>query len=327
MCLATGRRDAHAVCVLFVADGPEISRADAQVAEEPVNDELDRRFFHDRYEKATEAESIYMATIADLGDGTHASSEIAAHIGMKQKDLSVRRDVLHRQRVPCGPANLPGPAPRPGSDADRAKGPIIVLIWWSISTIQRFVSSMQSFLDLDATFHGQPRELGPVLARIDTGRGRQDLFEEQVPQVVRQLSENARIASIKASNAIEGVVVDSDRALKIAEGAPRFRNRNEQEFAGYRDAIDGLMRLDSYEPLSVPFVLHLHRQLFEYAGGRGGYLKTDVNFIVSYESASARLSSPRRLRRKPNSSSGRPSSATTRRSATALATRSSSSAP
>src|SRR5215211_67751 len=143
---------------------------------------------------------------------------------------------------------------------------------------------MRSFLDLDATFAGQPRGLGPVLARIDTGRGREELFADQVPEVLRQLSENARIASITASNAIEGVIVESERAWKIVDGAPRFRNRNEKEFAGYRDAIDGLMRLDGYEPLSVPFVLHLHRQLFEHAGGRGGYLKTDENFIVSYES-------------------------------------------
>jgi Fic family protein len=143
---------------------------------------------------------------------------------------------------------------------------------------------MRSFIDLDATFHGQPRELGPVLARIDTGRGREQLFEDQVPQALRQLSENARIASITASNAIEGVVVDADRAIKIAEGAPRFRNRNEQEFAGYRDAIDSLMRPDQYEPLSVPLLLHLHRQLFQHSSGRGGYLKTEENFIVSYES-------------------------------------------
>lgn len=143
---------------------------------------------------------------------------------------------------------------------------------------------MRSFTNLDATFDGQPRELGAVLARIDTGRGREQLFEDQVPQVLRVLSEHARIASITASNAIEGVVVASERALKIAEGAPRFRNRNEKEFAGYRDAIDGLMRLDHYEPLSVPFVLHLHRLLFQHAGGRGGYLKTDENLIVSFES-------------------------------------------
>jgi Fic family protein len=143
---------------------------------------------------------------------------------------------------------------------------------------------MRSFLDPDLTFAGQPRELGPVLARIDTGRGREELFEDQLPQVLRQLTESARIASITASNAIEGVHVASERALKIAEGAPRFRNRNEKEFAGYRDAIDGLMRLDHYESLSVPLALHLHRQLFAHAGGRGGYLKTDPNYIVSYES-------------------------------------------
>jgi Fic family protein len=143
---------------------------------------------------------------------------------------------------------------------------------------------MRSLIDLDATFAGQPRELGPVLARVDTGRGREELFADQVPEVLQQLSENARIASITASNAIEGVVVASERALKIAEGAPRLRNRNEKEFAGYRDAIDSLMRLDGFEPLSVPFVLHLHRVLFQHVGGRGGYLKTDENFIVSYES-------------------------------------------
>jgi Fic family protein len=79
-------------------------------------------------------------------------------------------------------------------------------------------------------------------------------------------------------------MIDAERALKIAEGAPRFRNLNEKEFAGYRDAIDGLTRLEAFEPLSIPLVLHLHRQLFEHAGGRGGHLKVDENFIVSYES-------------------------------------------
>lgn len=142
---------------------------------------------------------------------------------------------------------------------------------------------MWSFIDLDKTFAGQPRELGPILARVDTGRGREQLFLDQVPEALRQLSDNARIASITASNAIEGIIVDSERALKIAEGTPRFRNRNEKEFAGYRDAMDGFMQLDRYEPLSIPFLLHLHRQLFLHSGGRGGYLKTDPNYIVSYE--------------------------------------------
>ena len=148
------------------------------------------------------------------------------------------------------------------------------------------VSTMQSFIDLGRTFGGQPREMGAFLSRIDTGRGREQLFMDQRPELLKRLSENARIASITASNAIEGVVVESGRAQRIVDGAPRFRNRSEQEFAGYRDAIDALMRSERYEPLTVPFALHLHRQLFYYAGGRGGHLKTDENLIVSYESGS-----------------------------------------
>ncbi|HEV3094333.1 MAG TPA: Fic family protein [Solirubrobacteraceae bacterium] len=143
---------------------------------------------------------------------------------------------------------------------------------------------MRSFVDIDATFADQPRELGAVLARIDTGRGRERLFEDQMPELLVRLSEHARIASITASNAIEGVVVGSERAERIAAGSDRYRNRNEREFAGYRDAIDALMRMREYEPLSVPLVLHLHRLLFAHTDGRGGHLKSDQNLIVSYES-------------------------------------------
>jgi Fic family protein len=142
---------------------------------------------------------------------------------------------------------------------------------------------MRSFVDIDRTFDGQPRELGAILARTDTGRGHEQLFLDQRPALLKRLSEHARIASITASNAIEGVIVEGERAERIVEGAERFRNRSEQEFAGYRDAVDGVMRVDEFEALTVPFVLHLHRQMFAHSGGRGGYLKTDENLIVSYE--------------------------------------------
>ncbi len=146
------------------------------------------------------------------------------------------------------------------------------------------ISTMRSFIDLDKTLGGQPRELGAVLARIDTGRGREQLFEDQLPELLRRLSEHARVASITASNAIEGVMVDDERAERIAEGGSRFRNRNEREFAGYRDATDMLMHLNEYGPLTVPLLLRLHRLIFQHTDGRGGHLKSDQNLIASYES-------------------------------------------
>ena len=76
------------------AETSPIGMQDALTAHELVTDELDRRFFRDRYDTATEAERIYMAAMADLGPGSHSSSDIAARMGLTVKTASVRRDGL-----------------------------------------------------------------------------------------------------------------------------------------------------------------------------------------------------------------------------------------
>lgn len=145
---------------------------------------------------------------------------------------------------------------------------------------------MQSLVDIERTLSGQPARLGAQLARLDVGRGREGMFQDQVPELLRALAEETRIASITASNAIEGVTVEAGRAeaLAVPGSERRFRNRNEREFAGYRDAIDEIMRTDTLEPISLAYMLHLHRSLFRYTDAQGGQLKTDSNQIASYES-------------------------------------------
>lgn len=149
---------------------------------------------------------------------------------------------------------------------------------------------MRSFVDLDRTFAGQPREIGRALARIDSGSGHEHEAMERLPQLLRRLSEDARVASITASSAIEGVIVSSERADSIAAGSRRFRTRSEREFAGHRDATDAAVGDDDLrEPLATPYVLHLHRLLFQHAGGHGGRLKSDENLIVSFEGGGRRV--------------------------------------
>ncbi len=145
---------------------------------------------------------------------------------------------------------------------------------------------MRSFVNLDRTFGSQPVRLGARLARIDVGRGREGLFRDQLPQLLNALAETTRVESITASSAIEGVVVATGRiqGLAAAGAEPRrFRNRNERQFAGYRDAIDEISRAAELEDLSVPYVLHLHRLLYGHTGTGGGRLKTEQNLIVSYQ--------------------------------------------
>lgn len=149
---------------------------------------------------------------------------------------------------------------------------------------------MKSFMDTPSAFDRMPADIGVRLSRIDVSKGREQLYEEQMPELLQALSEQSRVESIRASNAIEGIEVDEDRAEKLAlPDKPRPRNRSEKEFAGYRDAIDEMMRADRLEGPTVPYMLHLHRILFQYTDARGGYLKTEDNLIATREDGRRRI--------------------------------------
>jgi hypothetical protein len=68
-----------------------ITLDDALAAEEVVSHFLETRFFKDRYDRASEAERIYMAAMADLGPGGHTSREIADRMSVSLSRVSVAR--------------------------------------------------------------------------------------------------------------------------------------------------------------------------------------------------------------------------------------------
>jgi Fic family protein len=153
---------------------------------------------------------------------------------------------------------------------------------------------MKSFMNPTTAFDGMPADVAVLLGNVDVSKGREQLYEDQLPELLQALSEQSRVESIRASNAIEGIEVDEDRAEKLATADdPRPRNRSEKEFAGYRDAIDEIMRADRLDPPTVPYLLHLHRTLFQYTQARGGYLKTEDNLIAT------RVAGRRRIDFKP----------------------------
>jgi Fic family protein len=140
---------------------------------------------------------------------------------------------------------------------------------------------LRSFANLDALIGLVPAQLVTQLSAIDFGRGSEALYRDQMPGLLSELADRARVQSITASSAIEGVIVaDADRAQRIINRrTTTLRNRSEQELAGYRDAQDNLFQQD-WRPLNAGLILHLHRLLFAHTAVPGGAFKTEDNLVV-----------------------------------------------
>lgn len=140
---------------------------------------------------------------------------------------------------------------------------------------------MLSFTELGRSIGAVPGPVVSQLRRVDTGRGREELYRNQLPALLTELAHRARVESITASSALEGILVpDLVRAAAIIDNkAPRLRTRSEQEFAGYRATLDYLFTAD-WRPLNVGLLLHLHRLLFAQTAAVGGTFKTSDNLVV-----------------------------------------------
>jgi len=89
--------------VWSVAETSPISVADVRRASPRVRDELDEEFFGMRLARTTVAERLYMAAIAELGDGPQRSVEVARLLGKTQKQTSSQRATLIDKGLIYGP--------------------------------------------------------------------------------------------------------------------------------------------------------------------------------------------------------------------------------
>lgn len=76
--------------------------------------------------------------------------------------------------------------------------------------------------------------------------------------------EIAKIQSTEASNAIEGIVTTNTRLRQLVEEKTTPRNRNEQEIAGYRDAVNIIH--ESFDAISISrnYILQLHKIMYRH---------------------------------------------------------------
>jgi Fic family protein len=132
-------------------------------------------------------------------------------------------------------------------------------------------------------------------------RGKQELFTRQSPQRLKVLREHAIIESAVSSNRIEGVSVEPSRIQSVLVAAkPLFRDRDEEEIRGYRDALAWIHENASSIRLNEKTLKRMHAMARGQIWDAGQYKEKDGDIIERYADGQERI------RFKPTSAAGTP---------------------
>ncbi|MGN0488389.1 MAG: Fic family protein [Ruminococcus sp.] len=123
-------------------------------------------------------------------------------------------------------------------------------------------------------------EILNLIAAIYKEAGKQEMCIKQRPEEMEKLVEFAKVQSTEASNAIEGIVTTNTRIRQLVEEKIIPRNRNEQEIAGYRDALNIIHENFDVIPITHNYILQLHKILYSHMNNpQAGKTKNVQNYI------------------------------------------------
>ena len=123
-------------------------------------------------------------------------------------------------------------------------------------------------------------EILGLIAAIYKEAGKQELYLKQRPEQLEKLIDIAKVQSTEASNAIEGIVTTNTRIRQLVNEKTAPKNRDEQEIAGYRDALNIIH--DSFDaiPITQNYILQLHKIMYSHMNNPlAGRTKNVQNYI------------------------------------------------
>lgn len=138
-----------------------------------------------------------------------------------------------------------------------------------MKTLERIVNSE---LEIPMAISWQLTDLGRA-------QGLQELYTKQSPQRLKVLKEHAMAQSAVSSNRIEGVEIDASRIGTVIFGCPALKDRNEEEIAGYRDALKLIHIQYSKLPVSEETILLLHKLSRGEIWDAGAYKDKSVDIV------------------------------------------------
>ena len=119
-----------------------------------------------------------------------------------------------------------------------------------------------------------------LVAAIYKEAGRQEMCLKHSPEKLDKLIEVAKVQSTEASNAIEGIFTTSTRIRQLVEEKTTPRNRDEQEIAGYRDALNIIHENFDAIPVTRNYILQVHKVLYSHMSNpMAGKTKNVQNYI------------------------------------------------
>lgn len=123
-------------------------------------------------------------------------------------------------------------------------------------------------------------DLVNMISTIHEFRGKEELYLQTNPQSLEKLVEIAKIQSTGASNRIEGISTSDLRLRELVQKKVEPRNRDEEEIAGYREALSMIHESHDFIAVKPNDILTLHNYLYHFTGsGFGGKYKMMDNVI------------------------------------------------
>lgn len=125
-----------------------------------------------------------------------------------------------------------------------------------------------------------PSNIVSYLFAIERNKIISDSFKDKFPVVFSNLTKIAKIQSVKASNAIEGIVTTDKRIKSLVNKNTEPLNHNEQDIIGYRDALEKIH--NEYQTLDVDVrtLLLLHKILLEPSQRPSRGIFKEVNNVI-----------------------------------------------
>ncbi|RYD32076.1 MAG: Fic family protein [Verrucomicrobiaceae bacterium] len=137
-------------------------------------------------------------------------------------------------------------------------------------------------------------EMLKLIASLDEFRGQWRVFRRLSRDQLSQLRKIATIESIGSSTRIEGSRLTDQQVATLLAGISiqEFKNRDEEEVAGYAAAMDVVFESFEHIPVTENHIRQLHRTLLQYSGKdarhRGDYKALD-NHVAAFDADGVQL--------------------------------------